>query len=275
MAAVAQDNCVARAEADSHGVTITILGSGTSTGVPVVGCNCPVCTSHVVRNKRSRCSALLSWGGYNVLIDTSPDLRQQSLVNNIQQIDAVLYTHSHADHVHGIDDLRVFNIKDGDPLPIYGPATVIERLQRCFNYVFTWKTKGFCPRLRPVVLTEAITLFGRSVVPITLVHGTSEVFGYRVGDIAYLTDCSDLVPQSWAQLQGLQVLVIDGLRFRAHPTHFTVEQAIEVAQRLGAQRVVLTHLSHDIDYVVHSKQLPENFEFAYDGLTITVSDKRE
>lgn len=272
---VAQVDSVPPAVMTAEGVTIKILGSGTSTGVPVVGCSCQVCTSDEVRNKRSRCSALLSWGGYNVLIDTSPDLRQQSLFNNIHQIDAVLYTHSHADHVHGIDDLRVFNIKDGGALPIYGAPALIERLTNCFGYVFTWKTKGFCPRLRPVVLTEAITLFGRILVPIALVHGTSQVFGYRVGDIAYLTDCIDLAPQSWAQLQGLQVLVIDGLRFRSHPTHFTVDQAIAVAQRLGAQRVVLTHLSHDVDYVVHSEQLPENVEFAYDGLTITVADKRE
>ncbi|MDY0189455.1 MAG: GPMC system MBL fold metallohydrolase [Desulfuromonas sp.] len=257
------------------GVTITILGSGTSTGVPVVGCDCPVCTSDEVRNKRSRCSALLSWDGHNVLIDTSPDLRQQSLVNNIRQIDAVLYTHGHADHVHGIDDLRVFNVKGDGALPIYGSAALIERLTRSFGYVFSWKNRGFCPLLQPIVLTEAITLFGRRLVPIALVHGSTPVFGYRVGDIAYLTDCVGLAPQAWAQLQGLQVLVIDGLRFRDHPTHFTVAQAIAVAQRLGARRVVLTHLSHDVDYVRDSEKLPENVEFAYDGLTITVADSSE
>ncbi len=260
--------------ADTDGVTITILGSGTSTGVPVVGCACPVCKSKEERNKRTRCSALLSWGGYNVLIDTSPDLRQQSLVNHIQQIDAVLYTHIHADHVHGIDDLRVFNIKGDGAVPVYGSPALIERLTSCFSYVFSWKNKGYCPRLQPIVLTEAITLFGRRLVPIALIHGSAQVFGYRVGDIAYLTDCIDLAPQSWAQLQGLRLLVIDGLRFRAHPTHFTVAQAIAVGQRLGAQRVVLTHLSHDVDYVIHSKQLPENVEFAYDGQTITIADRR-
>jgi len=254
-------------------VTLTILGSGTSTGVPVVGCSCPVCTSGAERNKRTRCSALLSWNGYNVLIDTSPDLRQQSLLNNIQQIDAVLYTHSHADHVHGIDDLRVFNIKDDGALPVYGSAAVIERLTRCFGYVFSWKNKGFCPRLQSIIIDGPITLFGRQVIPVELLHGGSQVFGYRLGGIAYLTDCMDLAPQSWAQLQNLQVLVIDGLRFRDHPTHFTIAQAVAVAQRLCAQRVVLTHLSHDVDYELHSTQLPENVEFAYDGLTITVADR--
>lgn len=238
----------------------------------MIGCSCPVCSSTSVRNRRSRCSALLSWSGYNLLIDTSPDLRKQSLDNGIEKIDAVFYTHSHADHVHGIDDLRVFNLGVGEGLPVYASAAVIERLTSCFAYVFKWRTKGFCPRLRPMVLTEAVELFGRCIMPIDLIHGEAAVFGYRVGSLAYLTDCSDLPEQSWPKLQGLELLVIDGLRYRHHPTHFTIAQAIEVGQQLDAKRVVLTHLSHDVDYDKHSEQLPENVEFAYDGMVITVSD---
>lgn len=269
------------------GVKITILGSGTSTGVPVVGCSCAVCQSTEVRNKRSRCSALLSWGGYNVLIDTSPDLRRQSLDNNIHQVDAVLYTHGHADHVHGIDDLRVFNTKGSKAIPIYAHAAVIERLNRCFTYVFKWKNKGknagmntgvdngnpgFSPRLQPEVIDAPITLFGRKVEPIPLIHGESAVFGYRIGSLAYLTDCNHVPAESLEKLHNLDLLVIDALRFRAHPTHFTIDQAVAVGQRLQAKRIVLTHLTHDVDYVIHSAQLPENVEFAYDGMIITIAD---
>ncbi len=252
-------------------LTITILGSGTSTGVPVVGCDCAVCRSTNPRNRRMRCSALISWGGHNILIDTAPDLRQQALDNNIQHLDAVLYTHSHADHMHGIDDLRVFNTVDGNPLPVYASAAVINRLQRCFNYVFEWTGKGYRPRLCPVVLTGAVQLCGRTVEPIELVHGESPAIGYRIGDMAYLTDCSEIPLTALAKLKNLKLLVIDGLRFRHHATHFTVAQAIAVGQQLQARRIVLTHLSHDVDYVTHSAELPHNVEFAYDGLTITLT----
>ncbi len=257
--------------ADANGITITILGSGTSTGVPVIGCDCPVCTSAERRNRRSRCSALLSWSGRNVLIDTSPDLRQQSLDNHISRIDAVLYTHGHADHVHGIDDLRMFNALSGENIPVYGSRPLIERLSRCFGYVFApGNSKTFLPRLEPRVIDGPLDLFGRLVEPIDIIHGRRNVLGYRIGPLAYLTDCSAVPEHSWPLLQNLEVLVIDGLRFRAHATHFTVAQAIGVAQRLEAKRVVLTHLSHDVDYVRHSAELPDNVEYAYDGLTITL-----
>jgi len=257
--------------ADANGITITILGSGTSTGVPVIGCDCPVCTSAERRNRRSRCSALLSWNGRNVLIDTSPDLRQQSLDNHISRIDAVLYTHGHADHVHGIDDLRMFNALSGENIPVYGSRPLIEQLARCFGYVFApSNSKTFLPRLEPRVIDGPLDLFGRLVEPIDIIHGRRNVLGYRVGPLAYLTDCSAVPEHSWPLLQNLEVLVIDGLRFRAHATHFTVAQAVGVAQRLEAKRVVLTHLSHDVDYVRHSAELPDNVEYAYDGLTITL-----
>lgn len=254
-------------------LTIKILGSGTSTGVPVVGCSCAVCCSRDPRNKRSRCSALLSWDGYHVLIDSSPDLRQQCLTHGVTRVDAVLYTHNHADHVHGIDDLRVLNGHPDQPMPIYGDQTLVDHLRSNFRYAFEAQHKvGYRPRLKGVVLEDSVTLFGRTVQPIRLSHGDETILGYRVGDMAYLTDCSDIPIESIALLQGLQLLVIDGLRFREHPTHFTVTQAIDVAQQLQAKRVVLTHLSHDIDYCSHQHQLPKSVEFAYDGLTVLLND---
>lgn len=266
---------IADSASGAAALTLTILGSGTSSGVPVVGCSCAVCRSGLPRNRRSRCSALLSWNGHNILIDTATDLRQQSLDNNVRHIDAVLYTHGHADHVHGIDDLRAFNALSGQDIPVYGPQWVISDLLARFGYAFrSSQSAGFRPHLHAQVLSESIELFGRQVTPLTLLHGTEPVYGYRVADVAYLTDCSEIPALARRQLRGLQVLVIDGLRFREHPTHMTVKQAIAVGRQLGAQRIILTHLSHDVDYPLHSRQLPEHVEFAYDGLTVTVNDSK-
>lgn len=254
-------------------ITIKILGSGTSTGVPVVGCSCAVCCSHDPRNQRSRSSALLSWDGYQVLIDSSPDLRQQCLAHGVTRVDAVLYTHNHADHVHGIDDLRVLNGHPDQPLPIYGDQRLVDHLKLHFRYAFEPQSKiSYRPRLKGTVLKEAVTLFGRTIQPIRLDHGDEAILGYRVGDMAYLTDCSGIPDGSRTLLQGLKLLVIDGLRFRDHPTHFTVTQAIDVAQQLQAKRIILTHLSHDVDYGAHQHHLPECVEYAYDGLTVLLND---
>jgi len=254
-------------------LTITILGSGTSSGVPVIGCDCPVCRSTHERNKRMRCSALLSWGEFRVLIDTSTDLRQQALTYQMERVDAVLYTHCHADHVNGIDDLRCFNALSGQDIPVYGATWMIAQLQRSFAYVFRRESRGFRPRLTPVPISESFDLHGRQVVPVVLQHGRDDVLGYRIGPLAYLTDCSAISPQAQAQLQGLDLVVIDGLRFRHHPTHFTVEEAIDMAQQLQAKRVILTHLSHDVEYVRDSQQLPAHVEFAYDGLSVTLGSE--
>ncbi|EAT14388.1 GPMC system MBL fold metallohydrolase [Desulfuromonas acetoxidans] len=254
-------------------LTITILGSGTSSGVPVIGCDCPVCRSAHERNARMRCSALLAWGEFRVLIDTATDLRQQALVHQMDRVDAVLYTHAHADHVNGIDDLRCFNALSGKDIPVYGASWMIAQLQHSFAYVFRQQNGGFRPRLTPRVISGPFELFGRLVVPVTLRHGKDDVIGYRIGSLGYLTDCSEIPQQAREQLQGLDVLVIDGLRFRHHPTHFTIADAIEMAQLLQAKRVILTHLSHDVEYVRDSSQLPEHVEFAYDGLSVTLGSE--
>lgn len=245
---------------------ITILGSGTSTGIPVIGCDCQVCRSDDQRDQRTRCSALLSFSGHNVLIDTSTDLRTQALREGIRTIDAVLYTHSHADHVHGIDDLRSFNLRSRKAIPIYAAEATLERLRQMFNYIFDdGMPYGFVPLLEPCRVDGPFELFGLRFEPIPLLHGELEVLGYRCGSFAYLTDCSAVPETSLPLLQDLALLVIDGLRFKSHPTHFNISQATELAIKVGAERTLLTHLSHDVDHRKDGQNLPAGIEFAYDG----------
>lgn len=250
---------------------LTILGSGTSTGVPVLGCRCPVCHSSDPHNQRTRCSALLEWGGRKVLIDTATDFRQQALREGIEQVDGVLYTHAHADHVHGIDDLRTFTVTTGEAIPIFAAREVLERIQVLFSYSFSaGETPGYRPRLQTREVRGPFGLFGETITPVPLKHGVGESLGYRVGNLAYLVDCSAIPEPSWALLEGLEVLVIDALRFRRHESHLCVSEAVEVARRLKVPRTLLTHLTHDIDHSRHSSGLPEGVEFAHDGLALTL-----
>ncbi|MDT8419164.1 MAG: GPMC system MBL fold metallohydrolase [Desulfuromonadales bacterium] len=250
---------------------MTILGSGTSTGIPVVGCDCAVCRSADTKNRRTRCSALLSFSGHNILIDTSTDLRQQALREDIRRIDAVLYTHCHADHVHGIDDLRSFNLRSGDTIPIYGTPETLRRIAFLFEYIFAEETPfGATPQLEARQVEGPFELCGLTFEPIPLFHGGLEVLGYRCGPVAYLTDCNAIPDSSISLLKGLQLLVVDGLRFKPHPTHFNIDQAIEMAGRIGAKRTLLTHLSHDVDHTRHGAELPAGIEFAYDGQHISL-----
>ena len=248
----------------------TVLGSGTSTGVPVLGCRCPVCRSLLPQNQRTRCSALLRWDGHAVLIDTATDFRQQALREELDQVDAVLFTHTHADHVHGIDDLRTFTMR-GTTIPVYASAPALATIRRVFGYIFVDESEpGYRPRLSLHTVHGPFRLFGREVVPIPLVHGHGEALGYRVGRLAYLTDCSAIPPASMALLEGLEVLVIDALRFTAHASHLNIAGAVAAAQAIGARRTLLTHLSHEIDHFRHSAGLPDGIEFAYDGLRLKV-----
>ena len=256
--------------------TVTILGSGTSTGVPVVGCSCAVCTSRDPRNSRTRCSVLIAHQGRNILIDTTTDLRQQSLREKIERIDAVLYTHTHADHVHGIDDLRPFNFIAGQAIPIYGSGETLASIRRNFAYIFDEELEeGYRPQLEPREITGPFDLFGLSVEPIDLHHGCGRSLGFRIGPFAYLTDCSAIPEASEQRLQGLEVLVIDGLRFRPHSTHLNITQASEIASRLGVPRTLLTHLSHEVEHAGCSKELPEGVELAFDGQQIELLLMRE
>jgi phosphoribosyl 1,2-cyclic phosphate phosphodiesterase len=204
------------------------------------------------------------------LIDTATDFRQQALREGIERIDAVLFSHTHADHVHGIDDLRTFTLREG-AIPVYGSAEAMATIQRVFAYIFTDDMEaGYRPRLQLHAVAGTFELFGQKVVPVPLFHGAGEAYGYRVGGIAYLTDCSGIPAASMALLGGLDVLVIDALRFTAHASHLNIAGAVDIARRVGARRTLLTHLSHEVDHFHHAAKLPEGMEFAYDGQQLTV-----
>lgn len=247
-------------------LNLKILGSGTSTGVPVLGCHCPVCRSDEPRNRRTRCSVLLEWAGRQVLIDTATDFRQQALREGVERLDAVLFTHTHADHVHGIDDLRTFSLHSGAAVPVYASAESLTVIRRVFSYIFSDEAEpGYRPRLELHEVRGPFELFGQRVLPVPLEHGTGVSLGFRVAGLAYLTDCSGIPQASWPLLEDLDLLVIDALRFREHASHLSIAEAVAIAERLGARRTLLTHLSHDVDYRRHSAQLPDDIEFAYDG----------
>ncbi len=250
---------------------ITVLGSGTSTGVPVIGCRCAVCLSNHPCNQRTRCSALLSYGKYNILIDTSTDLRQQALREDIRHINAVFYTHSHADHVHGIDDLRGFNLRSKVPIPLYGSNQTLATIRKSFSYIFDKSVPySYIPRLELHPIDQPIELFGLEITPIPMLHGRMETFGYRCGPFAYLTDCNAIPPSSLALLENLELLILDGLRFTPHNTHFNIPQAIDMAQKINAKLTLLTHLSHEVDHPVHDQELPKGINLAHDGQQFTL-----
>jgi len=241
----------------SHQLTVTLLGTGTSTGVPMAGCSCPVCVSPHPENQRSRCSALLNFRDRNILIDVSTDFRQQALREKISHIDAVLLTHPHADHVHGIDDLRAFNPRDGNAIPVFGSPESMSHLGGAFRYIFgDMDESGYRPRLALHPVDGPFTLFELRVEPVPLIHGPGRSLGFRIGSFAYLPDCTSIPEDSLQKLFGLDLLVLDALRFRPHPSHFNIPQAIQTAGRLGAKRTLLTHLSHDVEHRRDSRNLP-------------------
>jgi phosphoribosyl 1,2-cyclic phosphate phosphodiesterase len=247
---------------------ITILGSGTSTGVPMVGCHCPVCTSSDARDTRSRASIMVETAGKFILVDTSPDLRRQALREKIPHVDAVLFTHTHADHVNGIDDLRGYHLLHKRVIPCYGDRETIEHLTRNFSYIFTGAQQGvYTPLLEPHVVSGPFQLFGCTIIPVPLVHGYSHGTGYRFGAVAYLTDCNRIPEASLALLTGLDILIIDGLRYTPHVSHFTIEEALAVAARLQPRLTVLTHLTHEVAHW-QGGQLPAGAVLAYDGMVL-------
>jgi phosphoribosyl 1,2-cyclic phosphate phosphodiesterase len=248
---------------------LVILGSGTSYGVPMIGCKCAVCRSSDVRNRRTRASVLFQYGGRNVLVDSSIDLRFQLLAAGIDRLDAVLYTHGHADHLHGLDDLRAFS-RQG-PLDLYASAPTARIITESFRYVFDdAEQPSEVPRLRLHTLDGPTDLFGETFWPVELEHGRLPILGYRVHDIAYLTDCSGIPDRSLRMLGKLKLLVIGAVRFRPHPTHFSVDEALEIVTILRPERAYLTHISHDLDHETVLEMLPDNVELAYDGLRVTV-----
>ncbi|MCA8986093.1 MAG: MBL fold metallo-hydrolase [Planctomycetaceae bacterium] len=252
---------------------LIVLGSGTSHGVPLLGCRCPVCRSTNPLNTRTRSSILIQAPTGNFLVDTTPEMRIQLLREKIELVHAVLYTHSHADHIFGMDDLRQFgHLLDRD-IPLYCEPLVESQLRAAFSYAFQppelITRRGAVPRLdiRSIGL-DPFDLHGIRIQPLRLMHGKLPILGYRIGNIAYCTDVSEIPAETWPLMEGLDVLIIDALRFRAHPTHFNLRQAVEVSERLRPRKTYFTHIAHDLDHDLVDSRLPAGMRLAYDGLRI-------
>ncbi len=256
---------------------LIVLGSGTSVGVPAIGCNCDVCQSGLPRNQRTRCAIAVGLPDGNLLVDTPPDLRTQLLRERIGIIHAVLFTHEHADHIFGLDDLRLFQFYLGHPVPLYCAAEVESRIRRSFDYAFRDEHDETHPGATPQLQFHPIgnqpfPLLGTTIVPIPLEHGPRfHVLGFRFGNVAYCTDTSSIPDASWPLLAGLDVLILDALRWRPHPTHLNIEQALEVVERVTPGRTYLTHINHDLDHEATNARLPPNVALAYDGLRVRLS----
>ena len=254
---------------------LTFLGTGTSFGVPQIGCDCAVCRSPDPRDRRTRSGAAVQAGGATILIDTPPELRLQLIACGVTDVDAVVYTHEHADHTNGIDDLRMFSVRRRRPLPIYGPPETLERLRASFHYIFedvrpyegTSKPSLDLRGLDPGV---PVDIAGIRFLPLAFRHGHIRVYGYRIGSLAYITDVKSIPEAERQQLRGLDVLVLNALWWRPHPTHLSIQEAVDTARELGARRTYLTHLTHETGHAELAGQLPEGVMPAYDGLTVEV-----
>lgn len=258
-------------------VQITFLGTGTSAGVPVIACDCDTCKSTDSRDKRWRPSVHLELDdGTSVLIDASPDLRAQAIAFGLTRVDLILLTHAHADHVLGLDDVRIYNFRQGSAIPCIGSGDTLKSVRRMFSYVFDPATPkgGGLPKLTLSLLGGSFSVGGCTVVPIPLMHGTLPVHGFRIGKFAYLTDCNAIPDGSWSLLGGLEVLVLDALRHKPHVTHFTVAEAVQAALKIGAERTYFTHMTHDLKHKQTCDMLPDGMMLAYDGLRIAVEEQR-
>ena len=250
--------------------SILVLGSGTSVGIPMIGCDCKTCKSDDPRDRRLRPSVLFRIGDRRLLIDSGPDFRYQALRFGIERLDAILYTHAHADHILGIDDVRPFNFMQKKNIPIYGSAETLDVIIKTFPYVFdSAPSESSRPRLTPLDFeTNPIEFPGCTITPIRACHGRGTVWGFRVNDCAYLTDHSEIPPESMQQLHGLDVLFLDALRTYAHPTHSTVEKSLATVAQLKPKRAFFTHISHDVMHRKVEAQLPPEVRLAYDGLEV-------
>ena len=250
--------------------TLTVLGSGTSMGVPTIGCTCAVCHSSDPHDRRTRPSVLVEYNGHAILIDTTPDFRAQAIRENICHLDAVLYTHTHADHILGIDDLRPLSfLHKPNRLPLYAHPEAAEFIRNMFRYIFVADYKfGGLPLVEMKPLEGPLDLFGATFTPITLIHGDAEIYGFRFGSAAYLTDHSKIPEKSLTQLEKLDVLFLDALRYKPHPTHSTVENSLKVVEQLKPRRAFFTHICHDLPHQATNASLPENVRLCYDGMKL-------
>jgi phosphoribosyl 1,2-cyclic phosphate phosphodiesterase len=257
-------------------ISLLVLGSGTSTGVPMIGCNCNTCMSNDPRDQRSRASVLFTWREgdveRNVLIDTSTDLRQQALNAGLNRIDSVLFTHSHADHIHGIDELRSFNFLQKNSIPCFGSPYTLARIKKMFDYIFDESPQlSVIPKITLNSMESDFELFGREIILLPAKHGEMKVFGYRIGSAAYLTDCNFIPDTTLEKMQGLSLLVIGAVQTVYHATHFNIDQAVEVSRAVNAAKTYITHLNHNIRHSEQAGKLPANVQLAYDGLRETVA----
>ena len=250
-------------------MTLTFLGSGTSTGVPIITCQCSVCTSSDPHDKRLRPSILLEYDGRAVVIDTTPDFRTQALREHMTRLDAVVYTHGHADHIMGLDDTRVFYFRQQVPIPIYADAQCMQTLRNTFAYIFDGSyAYGGVGKLDPRLIDGPFDLWGLTFIPVPVLHGRLPIYGYRVRDAAYVTDVSEIPETTYRLLQGLDTLIIDGLRPKPHPTHLSLEQALAVVERVKPRRAFFTHIAHDLGHEATNATLPSHVQLAYDGLRL-------
>jgi phosphoribosyl 1,2-cyclic phosphate phosphodiesterase len=273
---------------------VTLLGTGTSSGVPAIACDCPVCQSSDVRDKRMRPSMLLDLGEMAsrqeaafsgsaesptaaavryVLIDTGTDLRAQALAFNVRRVDAIFLTHSHADHVLGLDEVRRYNAVQRTAIGCYADSGTLSDVRRMFSYIFDAAPRlgGGVPKLSLFEIGGPFSIGGVEVIPIPLMHGRLPILGFRVGSFAYLTDCNQIPDRSWPLLAGVRTLVLDALRDRPHSTHFTVAEALQVVERLGPERTCFTHICHDLPHAATCARLPAGVELAYDGMVLEIT----
>ncbi len=252
--------------------TLTVLGSGTSMGVPTIGCSCSVCRSTDPHDRRTRPSVMIEWDDHRVLIDTTPDFREQALREHITRIDAVLYTHGHADHILGLDDLRPLSfprVTGGPKIPLYANTATADVLRSVFQYIFHNNYKfGGIAQVELHDIDGPIELFGKTFTPISVIHGEANILAYRFGAAAYLTDFSTIPDATLSQLEGLDVLFLDALRHTPHPTHSTVANSLSIVEKLKPRRAFFTHICHDLPDAETNASLPENVRLAYDGLRL-------
>jgi phosphoribosyl 1,2-cyclic phosphate phosphodiesterase len=253
-------------------VKITFLGTGTSQGVPVIACQCDVCTSLDFRDKRLRSSVHISGESSSVVIDTGPDFRQQMLREQVDHLDAIVYTHEHKDHTAGLDDVRAFNFRQGGEMPLYATSRVINQLRTEFSYAFAEKKYPGVPKIRThEIANTPFRVNGLEFNPIEVLHYKLPVFGYRIGDFTYITDANSIPDGEYDKIRGSRVLVLNALQKEGHISHFTLEEAIDIARDIGAERTYFTHISHRMGtHATISEELPEGIELAYDGLKIEI-----
>ena len=252
---------------------VIVLGSGTSHGVPMIGCTCAVCRSADPRDRRMRPSIYLEVDeGPAILVDTSTDLRQQALTHGLTRVDAILYTHSHADHIMGLDDVRRFNVMQAGSIPAFADERTVNDLRRAFSYVFSPPAEkgGGIPQVSLTTINGRFNIGRVGIQPVPIYHGSRPILGFRFGSFAYLTDCNRLADEAWDLLADLDILILDALRHRSHPTHFTVAEALAVAERIKPRKTYFTHICHDLPHQATNAALPPGVALAYDGLTFEI-----